>query len=75
MFPKSEHLENIASLIAVKLILALDRRGQLVKRGAIFANELDVKQFDGWTESWSTKSSTPLNFSELLEWVCSDEAR
>jgi hypothetical protein len=46
----------------------------LVKRGAIFANNLTVKQFDGWTESWSTKSSAPTNFSELLEWVYSDEA-
>ena len=45
----------------------------LVKRGAKFANKLDVKQFDGWTESWSTKSSAPENFSELLEWVYSDE--
>ncbi len=45
----------------------------LTKRGAVFANKLDVKQFDGWTESWSTKSSGPTNFSELLEWVYADE--
>ena len=46
----------------------------LVKRGAEFANKLDIKQFDGWTESWSTKSSSPTNLSELLEWVYSVEA-
>jgi len=46
----------------------------LVKRGAIFANKLGIKQFDGWTEAWTTKSIAPLNFSELLEWVYSDES-
>ena len=46
----------------------------LAKRGAVFANRLGIQQFDGWTESWTTKSKAPRNFTELLEWVYSDEA-
>jgi hypothetical protein len=46
----------------------------LKNRGAVFASQLGIKQFDGWTESWTTESIAPLNFSELLEWVYSDES-
>jgi hypothetical protein len=45
----------------------------LVKRGAIFANKLDVKQFDGWTESWTSKSLDTSSFKQLLDWVYEDD--
>lgn len=47
----------------------------LVKRGAIFANKLDVKKFDGWTESWTSQSLNVSSFKRLLDWVHEDEEK
>ncbi len=43
------------------------------KRGAVFANNTDIKKFDGWTEAW-TKASLPVtSIKQLLDWIYEDD--
>jgi hypothetical protein len=39
----------------------------------MFANKLGVKQFDGWTESWTSQSLNASSFKQLLDWVYEDD--
>jgi hypothetical protein len=45
----------------------------LKKRGAEMAHRTDIRQFDGWTESWTKNSLIVTSFKQLLDWVYDDD--
>jgi hypothetical protein len=45
----------------------------LKKRGAQMAHRTDIKQFDGWTESWTKHSLSVASFKQLMDWVYEDD--
>lgn len=47
----------------------------LKNRGASFASQIGIQQFDGWTESWTKASLNVTSIKQILDWVYEDEAK
>lgn len=60
-------------------LLAQDLETSILKslkiRNAIFANEIDMIQFGGWTEAWTSASLNVSSIKQLIDWVYEDESR
>ena len=53
------------------LAKSLERDGLAVlkSRGAVFAKDVGIEKFDGFTESWTRDSLGEIGFDQLIKWI------